>query len=506
MPRAKLSYKHHAREVLDHLTPQHLRFLLEKNFTFYILAIGVELRRLKDTSGKNVADHLTEVKERSSSRLTDLLALVDITIQTQNPSTHKRSTDIEAYEETNITNIDVYNEPSLVNHSDTVNRATRGLPAFLFMNGVRSIWGLLGFVEKIRTNRRLNKLEEAVAAQAGTVDKLSKEIAGHSIVLSQLQISTQDLERRVQDLTIRVTNLEIRVSTLETEFKIQQLLELIDGLVSRAEEALNYGFTKLESIIHMSLVGQTSAFLLPPNKLQEVQTQLNKESTAIIDSEYRHMKSIIVSDPDMLQPSLLAVVNIVALARKSKELVRLFPMPIYQGSTTLIPALDYTTVVLDQEAGTFTIVEPDELPSCLGDHCVTSNPETNIASRSCGIPQYYDRQQDLCNFEEITSDGIFLKRMQSDGIVFNVRDEVTAQIFCINQGQSKAYKIKDSGIVNLPPGCVLSLTDKNGKIMKIKSLPVAQMIEFQPVELIIAGPKKFLGLGEILRYSTVRVD
>jgi uncharacterized coiled-coil protein SlyX len=356
------------------------------------------------------------------------------------------------------------------------------------MNGVRSIWGLLGFIEKIRTNRRLNKLEEAVSSQTETVDKLSKEIAKHSIIINQLQVSTQDLHNKIQDLTNRVESLERRVSAVETELKIQQVLEIIDSLISRAEEALDYGFTKLENIIHMSLIGQTSAFLLPPEKLQEVQNQLNKDSTAIIDSDYKHMKSIIVSDPDKQHSVLLAVINVVALSRKSKELLKLIPMPLYQGSMTLQPKLDYTAVVLDQEAGTYTIVEPDELTSCLNDHCVTSNPETNIAAQSCGVPQYFDRQIDICDFEEVVSEGVFLRRLQLDGIVFNVREEVSAQIFCANNAQSKAHKIKNSGIVNLPPGCIFSVTDKTGRIMKIKSLPVAQMIEFQPVDIIVAGP------------------
>lgn len=424
---------------------------------------------------RNIVAHIAEIKERSDTRIVDLLALVDITINSQS-SLIKRDSEISAN----------YTNPA----EQTLNRTARGLPSFLFINGVRSIWGLFGFIEKIRTNRRLNKLEEAVSAQTETVDKLSKEVAKHSIAITQLQISTRDLVEKVQALTNRVESLEQRVSALEVEQRIQQVLELVENLAGRSEEALDYGFVKLESIIQMSLLGQTSAFLLPPDKLQEVQNQLNKESTAVIDPEYKFMKSIIVSDPDHRNAILLAIVNVVALSRKSKELIQLTPMPLYQGTATLVPILDYTAVVLDQEGGTFTVVEPDEIQGCLNDHCTTSGPETNVASNSCGIPQFFDRKINSCDFKEVNSDGIFLKRMHLDGVVFNVREEVTAQIFCVNQAQSKVYKLKGSGVVNLPPGCSFSITDKTGRIIKIKSLPISRMIEFQPVDLIIAGPEQ----------------
>jgi hypothetical protein len=157
---------------------------------------------------------------------------------------------------------------------------------------------------------------------------------------------------------------------------------------------------------------------------------------------------------------------------------------------TLAPILNYNTVVLDQEAGTFTIVEPEEVQGCLYDHCVTSNPETNIVTTSCGIPQYFDRQLELCKFEEVISNGIFLKRLGADGIVFNVREEVTAQIFCATQVHSKAHKISRSGVVNLPAGCTFSITTNEGKKLSIKALPVAQIIEFQQLDIIIGGPEQ----------------
>jgi len=333
---------------------------------------------------QSIGEQIKEVKERTNTRLVDLLALIEVSIDTHEKK-GKRETD----------SAETYN-----------NRTTRGLPAFLFMNGVRSIWGLLGFIEKIRTNRRLNKLEDTVKGHSESIDQLSKEIQTHSVAIRQLQISTQDMINKINELSDRVSKLEQRVNTLETEVRLQQLLDLIESLIGRSEAALDYAFTKLEDVIHSALIGHTSAFLLPPDKLQEVQNHLNRESTAVVDSEYKHMKSIIVSDPDKEGLRLLAIINIVALSRKSKELVKLIPLPTFQNSMTLAPVLNYNTVVLDQEAGTYTIVEPEEVQSCLYDHCVTSNPETNIVTTSCGIPQYFDRQIDLCKFEVVISNGI----------------------------------------------------------------------------------------------------
>jgi len=425
----------------------------------------------------SVAEHLSETYDRSSLRLSSLLALVDISVsdQTQLPSRNERNS---------------------ANQTQETSRSKRGLQSFMFVNGVKAVWSLFGFVEKIRTNRRLNRLEKEVARNAESVDQLSKEVASHSIALAQLNLITQDLARRLDALTNRVDVLEQKVAALEAEVKIQQILSLIDSLINRAQDALDYGFIKLESIVHGALLNQASAFLLPPDIIREIQTHLSKQSGALVDNNYDHMKSIITSHPDD-SSSLLAIVNIAAVSRRSRELVRLTAMPSFKGNVALVPILDYNIVLLDQENGVFTVIEDTEYTSCLEDHCVMSNPELPTTGSTCGIPQLLGRTPEACSFEEVPSDdGLFLKRLMTDGVIFSVKDEATAQIFCDSQA-SKIYKISGLGTVNLPAGCSLVITNKAGKTAKMKSLPVSQIVGLKSVDLIVAAPEQiFQNLAE----------
>ena len=424
----------------------------------------------------SVGEHLTEITDRSNYRLTTLLALVDISIDNK-------------VSEHDLIKRDVYQlENDLQDSEIEISRIERGLPSLIFSNGLKSVWTLMGFVDKLHNRRRLKKLEKTVDKQSKAIDQLSQEIASHSISITQLTLVTQDLTRRLQSLTYKVQELEVRISVLDTEVKTQQILQLIDSLIGRTENALSFAFAKLENIIQYALVGQASAFVLPTNRLNEIQDEISKQSPAIIDTAYERMRAIVVSNEE--QPtSLLCIINLAAMSRSTKELVQLTPVPWYQKSVALAPVLDHRMVVLDQEAGYYTVVEPSEENGCMTDHCITSNPEVQISAPACGIAQMFDRQLDSCINEDIISNGMFLKRLISDGIIFSVKEEVTAQIFCKSQN-SKTQKISGSGIVNLPPGCTIVLTDKAGVTTRIQSLPVSQMLETQSLDLIVNGPQQ----------------
>ena len=379
----------------------------------------------------SVSKHMTETLERSSTRLSNLLALVDVSIDTDFEETEKVKRDFNST--TNATSVEsdrvkrdlLKTGRRLFKVGKTVTRLSRAGPLFGLTTGFRAVWSLFGFIEKIRTDRRLKSLERAVSRNTEAIDQLSKEVASHSIAIDELNLVTQELTQRLNALTSRVENLERKVALIETEMRIQQILSFIDSLIERTQDALEYGFVKLESIIHNALSNQASAYLIPPDKLQDIQTQLSRDTSGLVDGDYSRMKSVVVAHPDD-PTSLLAIVNLAALSRKSKELVQLTAMPTYRDEIAIFPQLDYHTVLLDQEGGTFTVIENAELSSCLADRCITSNPELPIVGSSCGMPQFFERQLDTCSYDEKVSDGLFLKRLLSDGVVFSVKEETRA--------------------------------------------------------------------------------
>src|SRR5574343_1079840 len=420
----------------------------------------------------SVTEHLTETFKRSQYRLIGALKQADISLEGQlaGHDLEKRS------------------EPEIhFNDTQVPQREKRSTGSVVFKSGLKNSWSLLGFIEKVRIRKKLGKLEIQISDKKDQIAELTREVSNQSIAISRLTLVTQDLDKRLQSLTSRVTELEHKFGALGTEVRIQQLLQLLDSLIGRTDQALIFAFGMLESIIQSALVGQTSAFLLPADQLTKIQVEVNKYSTAIVDTAYDRMTTALISDPLEIG-SLTCFISVFAMSRNAKELVKLIAIQAYQGVITSIPKLDYTTVLWNQEGQTYTHVDTSEVPACLQDKCICCNAELSTTAEACGVPQFYGRHLSSCVSEDISTNGMFLKSLLNDGIIYSVRNTVDSQIFCQKNSLTKSQKLKGVGIIYMPPGCTLTLTDSNGIAVRIKSPPATHLFETDAVELIHSGP------------------
>jgi hypothetical protein len=251
---------------------------------------------------------------------------------------------------------------------------------------------------------------------------------------------------------------------------------------------MNSGYDTLKDIIHCSLLGQTSPLLLPLDQIELVQNEVRKVSSGVLDTDFAKMQSIIVSDPK--DPHLLLVViNVAALSRKEEELIKLFPIPYYENGKTFLPMLDYDTIVLDQLSRTYSILNEQEEYDCLFNRCYINDVERSAVQKTCGVPQLFDQQLEACVSEETLSNGVFLKPMLPDGIIFAFKGEVTTQLFCRdNSIIGPIKKLSGAGIMQLPNGCILSVTDDQGRNTKVKGQPLYRIIDAEDLTLVINGP------------------
>jgi hypothetical protein len=166
------------------------------------------------------------------------------------------------------------------------------------------------------------------------------------------------------------------------------------------------------------------------------------------------------------------------------------PIPFYNGDNTYTPILDYTTIVLNSEPQTYSILTEQEEYDCLFNRCYISDVERPVSEKSCGIPQFFDLHLDICTSEQSLTHGVFLKPMLPDGIIFALESEVTARLFCNeNTEGSQPYKLNGTGIMRLPNGCTLTITDsKNQKITRVKGQPLYRMVQVDVLNLSANGP------------------
>ena len=379
-------------------------------------------------------------------------------------------------------------------------RAPAFLAKIVFKTGVKLIWTIFSFLQKTRKDNRIKNLQKTVTATGdlakhnnNVIKEMSEILYGQSIAIQKLTIKTEDLEQRLSTVEIKVDELGTKADKLESRFETALALQQIENLIIRIKHSHDDGFDTLEKIIHCSLLGQTSPQILPVRQLELVQNEVRKVSTAVLDPDFAHMQSIIVSDPS--DPHLLLVViNMAAQSRRNLELVNLIPIPSFERDKAFIPVLDYSTIVLDQLSATYSVLTPLEEANCLTDRCYVSSVERQTAEKGCGIPQLYDRHLEACLFDDITLSGVFIQPMLPDGIVFSLKDEVDVQLFCKDNTDIRSPKrLKGSGVLQLPNGCTLSVTDKLGRTTKIKGQPVFRMIDAEDLELAANGPLGSIG-------------
>ena len=436
---------------------------------------------------ESIKDQASDIHIEMTKKLRNLLSLVDISVKMDN--------DVDSNRLKRNSSLDM--TLSYNNASSAIPRPKRFafLTKFIFQSGVKVIWSLFKFVQMMRLENKIKKLETSVSstqqqakANFDAIQNMSLVVSSNSIAIDQLKVTTAELTKRMDNLEYKVDSLIYRVDTISDLLVDVTKLSLVANLVDRIRQSLYDGYDVLKDIIHCSLLGQTSPLLLPFDQLELVQNEVRKKSTGLLDTDFMKMMSIVISDPT--DPHLLLVViNIAALSRKEGELVKLISIPQFEKGLAFSPSLDYDTIIVDQLERKYFILSDQEEYDCLFNRCYISDVERAIDLRTCGIPQLFEQQMDACVYSEVPSSGVFVKPMYPDGVLFAFRGKVITQLFCRdNTDVGPIRELSGTGIMQVPNGCTMSLTDDRGISTKVKGQPLSRSIEAGDLTLITHGP------------------
>lgn len=466
--------------------------------------------------------HAAQLKESFTDlnrKMTDVLYLVDISVHLRNDNYSGKRRKRNAEQNTETPGFIFKSGQSLLQKRSLLRRrrrrAVRSKRAlgFVFKAGLSLLWNVFGIYQGIQTERRIKKLETAMTITRKDVERnsallsnMTEIIYDHSVVINDLQFATQQvtsrvgaLEKDVSKLTLglkvvnhRVDRLEQKVDYLAhdlaaTQRQVDQLaaglvnanqdmeilltLSTISSATTRIDNSLNKGYLDLKDIIHSSLRGATSPLILPPDQIQLVQNEINMVSSSVLDTDFGRMNSIVVSHPK--DPScLLIVVNAAALSRNSLELVQLMPVPFYSGKMAHMPILDYTAIVLNQIAQSFTVLSRQEMDDCMDNRCYIGNMAQPLSSISCGAPQYFNRSVEACEYESRASSGVSVINVAPDGFIFSFESECSVQLFGRNGHTiGKPRKLSGMGTIQIPTGCSLIVTNQEGQPFMVFGQP-----------------------------------
>ena len=444
----------------------------------------------------SITGQALDIANEMSVKLKDLLSLVDISVQLESNSRLQRSTKDDFLDP-------IETASELFDPNQTAVRRQKRfsfLAKFIFKTGIKLIWTIVGFVDKIRTERRLVRIESNLSAtqkqsqdNTDNIKQMTVQIAGNSIAINNLKVTTEDLSRRMNNLEVKVDSIVNKVLDITDHLTDMVKLQMVVNLINRIRQSMDSGYDTLKDIIHCSLLGQTSPLLLPIDQMELVQNEVRKTSQGIIDTDFLKMQSIVVADPSD-KHLLLVVINVAALSRTELELVSLVSIPQFEDDKSFSPTLDYHSIVIDQLTRKYFILSDQEESDCMFDRCYISDVERSIDQKTCGIPQLFDQHLDACVYEEtLPNNGVYVKPMLPDGIIFAFRGLVSAQLFCKDNTQiGSPRKLSGTGIMQLPNGCILSLTDEFGKNTKVRGQPMYRAIIAGDISLVMNGPLKQL--------------
>ena len=424
----------------------------------------VDMANTYQMTCNSIVEHANETHKNLKKKTDNLLALVDISYHMEQMKDDKRRK----------------------------RAAASFLGKVIFRTGFKAIWGLFGFVQQIRQDIKIHNLEKQIvknqrdtASNTRLINDLSLTLKNQSIAVQQLQILTANLEKRIEALEKDMQVLQDRLSSNEARLEIAVKLQLISNLIIRTEQILRDGYGTLEDIIHYSVLGQTSPKVLPLSQIEIVQREVQKISSADLDTDFSKMQSIVVSDPN--DPKLLLIiVNAAAVSKSTTDLITMTPIPVYSGSKTVKPSLSYQTIILNQWVGTYVVLTEQEETNCLLHRCYVHGMEKSIYDNTCGIPQYLDKNLEACAYEEIYDDNkAHLISALPDGAFFSFKETIDAQLFCTdNNLAGRIQKVSGTGVLQIPNGCTLSVTDLKGRNSKLKGPPLHNFIQAQEVILV----------------------
>jgi hypothetical protein len=187
-------------------------------------------------------------------------------------------------------------------------------------------------------------------------------------------------------------------------------------------------------------------------------------------------------------------VNAAAISKSTTDLVSLISIPVFGTSKTVRPVLSYQTIILNQWIGTYIVLTEQEEANCLLHRCYVHGMEKSIYDYTFGIPQYSDKNLDACAYEEVKDDSkTHLISALPDGAFFSFKETVDAQLFCAdNNLPGRLQEVVGMGVLQLPNGCTLSITDKKGRNSKLKGPPLHNFIQGHDVVIIDKLPLNVL--------------
>ena len=357
-----------------------------------------------------------------------------------------------------------------------------------------------------RNSKSVDKLAEVVKASRGAIvsnqenlDLLIRALRDSALPIDPINLATLKLSKLLGQAVSKADMLNSSQPAYRST--VMTSLTSLADLATQISMELNAREQFLSDIMRQSLAKATSPLLLPREQLTLVTNQLRRRSISATlgDDVYRRPSNVMI-DPDD-KDGIMVIINAAAYSPEKLELVHVLPIPFFESGQAFEPTLDYEYVVLNQLSGVFRILTPQEAMACLDGPCYVSGMEMSINSVGCGLPQYFERHSEACEFTSSTTTGMYLKSVPPDGVVYSFQNQVDAQLFCGSNNLlvGNALALHGIGVIYIPPGCSMTFDDRRHPTLRVRGTPNHHLVEAPDLSLVSKNVRKVQPIGRTFK-------
>ena len=302
------------------------------------------------------------------------------------------------------------------------------------------------------------------------VGQLSQILGNYSLALTEITLLPKNHRLALEDLS---KLMEAMISKqFESSEEVMIVLNRIHNIFEKLSRDINHGVKKLSNIVHSSLMGSTSPYVLSNGRLKHVKSYIKERfvSSRLVE-DFSQMKSFIIANEEM-EPRIRILVLLTLVETDNSELVQIIPIPHFRENMVLVPVVDHEFVLVNQLAGTQKPLEATEVQNCLINRCSVAGMELPLG-HGCGVAQFFGQAFSKCQYRKIHHKDSFVYTAAPHGVIYSFKEPVSTKLVCRNsQFIGKPFVLKGIGSIQVPSECSLSIKDESQFFIKIDSRPM----------------------------------
>lgn len=305
---------------------------------------------------------------------------------------------------------------------------------------------------------RGRKLKTRVENVEETAMMLTKEISDHSLAIRNLELASNEMDKRKTTLQSHYAQLKLFVKHNQISILKNQMLSTYRQEYKIIDEGLTKEINDFEDIVLGLVYQETSFKSLTADDFARINREIKIETDFELETNFRHIDSLMYVDAyDRTQVTL--GMRIPSVRKNSFDVVEITPIPVFQEHSSYLVKIPYKYFGLSKDKSKYFEIHPGNVEQCLTSPCLINSPIKDTLRQDhqhCGVNLYFATNQNInCDFEVQQGTPDFFQVLQPNGIVYATAGTIQLMIICPSgkTTMEKKFSLQRTGVIQIPPTC-----------------------------------------------------